>query len=265
MAKAAQTDTVALEALSALLADPAPRVMHGSSKQPGVFNGAGAAMKAAACACLGNRWLEPTGDYSGKGKTRKELYRLTAAGLQAVLERSDPHGLLENLGRRLDKLHDDGALLPAKVAELSSLVSTLQHGIQQSADEMRAALRHAEERLKPPDLDYVRQVLAESAPQTPATSPAPAPKSDWTDEALRLIAEQKQRHVFQRLTLPQLYQQLKTKLPHLPLGEFHDGLRSLHEQGRIRLGPYTQALATLDDPRIALYLDREVKYYVELA
>jgi hypothetical protein len=260
--KSAQTDAVTLRALAALVADPAPRVMHGSSKQPGIFAGAGAAMKAAARQCLENGWLEPTGAFAGKGKSRKELYRLTAAGLQEVLSRSDPRSLLESLGERLDKLHEDSAQLPAKIAELTNTAAALQHSMQQSTAALRTALLQAEERLKPPDLEYLRQVLTESAPTAPN---APNSTADWTEEVLRLATEQKQRHLFQRLTLPQIYNQLRTKFPDLPLGEFHDGMRRLHEQGRIRLGPYTQALATLDDPRNALYLDREVKYYVELA
>ena len=79
-----------------------------------------------------------------------------------------------------------------------------------------------------------------------------------------MAAEQKQRNSFQRLTLPQVFERLRVRHPDLTLGQFHDGLRRLQDEKRIRLAPFTQALATLDDPRNALFLDREVKYYVEL-
>jgi hypothetical protein len=68
----------------------------------------------------------------------------------------------------------------------------------------------------------------------------------------------------QRLTLPQVFERVRARKPDLTLGQFHDGLRRLQDERRIRLSPYTQALATLDDPRNALFLDREVKFYVEL-
>jgi hypothetical protein len=50
----------------------------------------------------------------------------------------------------------------------------------------------------------------------------------------------------------------------LTLARFHDGLRTLYKQRRISLWPYTLALATIDDPENALFLDREVKFYVDL-
>ena len=79
-----------------------------------------------------------------------------------------------------------------------------------------------------------------------------------------MITEQKQRNPLQRLSLPQMFERLRVRHPALTLGQFHDGLRQLQDEHRVRLGPYTQALATLDDPRNALFLDREVKFYVEL-
>ena len=53
--------------------------------------------------------------------------------------------------------------------------------------------------------------------------------------------------------------------PGLTLGEFHDGLRDLRDSDRIRLIPFTRALATIPDARNALYLDGEVMYYVQPA
>ena len=97
MAKVANAEALALEALARLLGEPAPRVMHGSKAIAGVFPGASAADKAAAKYCLDHGWLVPTGQAAGKGKTRKELYRLAPAGLQVVLVRSDPTELLRAL------------------------------------------------------------------------------------------------------------------------------------------------------------------------
>src|SRR5260370_9056739 len=97
MAKAMPAEQLALEAMAGLLGSPSSKLLHGSRSAPGIFAGASAGEKGAARVCLDNRWLEPTGEFAGKGKSRKELYRITAAGLQAVLERSDSSKLLRVL------------------------------------------------------------------------------------------------------------------------------------------------------------------------
>ena len=88
--------------------------------------------------------------------------------------------------------------------------------------------------------------------------------ADWLDEVVSFVAAVKKQNSFARPTLPQVYEELKKTRPDLSLGQFHDGLRTLHQQRRILLGPHTQNLATIPDVRNALYLDREVKFYVDL-
>jgi hypothetical protein len=250
MAKATQTEPMALEALTGLLGES--RVLHGSAKSPGVFKGASAGDKTAAQFALEKGWLEKTGQTLGKGKSAKDLYRITPAGLQAVLARADPTSVLQKLQE-----------------SLGSVEKTLAEALRplESLSQLKSAVAQALERIKPIDLDAVTRKLAETRqPSAPAANlPDSRPTTNaWGEEVVRLAAEQKQRHAFQRLTLPQLYERLRATHPNLTLGEFHDGLRRLQDEKRIRLGPYTQALATLDDPRNALFLDREVKYYVEL-
>ena len=80
-----------------------------------------------------------------------------------------------------------------------------------------------------------------------------------------MVAEQKRQNAFAALTMKDVFDRLKTSNPQLSLGQYHDGMRRLHKERRVRLAPYTLALATLPDPNLALYLDNEVKYYVEVA
>jgi hypothetical protein len=132
-----------------------------------------------------------------------------------------------------------------------------QEGLVEKIDQAFASLQ---KRLEKP-------LALPSVPSVPiGTQPPKVPPKaeDWGDEVVRMVTEQKQRNSFQRLTLPQIFDKLRAKHPDLTLGQFHDGLRRLQDARRLRLGPYTQALATLDDPRNALFLDREVKFYVEL-
>jgi len=269
MAKTVQSDEIALTALAAFLGDPTPRILHGSKKAPGVFAAAGAKEKAAANLCLERGWLQPTGLFEGTGKSRKETYRITAEGVQAVLSRTDSSAQLASLNAGLEKL---AAAVNGTAQNIETQVGKLLDEFQTS---VRQALKPLEavaalpdvqrnivqvlERVQPPDVATLLQKLSAVGP---TSQPA---RADWKEDVIRLATEQKQKNPFQLLTLPQVFEQLRVRHANLSLSEYHDGLRDLHRAHRIRLGPYTQALATLDDGQNALYLDREVKYYVELA
>ena len=111
-------------------------------------------------------------------------------------------------------------------------------------------------------LEEIRKQLGTAA--APAAFPAQPAPSAWLDRVVPLVAHQRERDRFQPLSLPALFQTIHAEQPSLTLGQFHDGLRALRDQGRIRLIPFTRALATIDDPRNALFLDGEVMYYVDL-
>lgn len=251
-----QAETHALEALACLIGDSSPRVMHGSKTVAGVFPGASAAYKAAAKVCLERDWLEPVGQTTGKGKNQS-LYRLSVAGLQAVLEQNDPGKLLHGLRDQVSQLQNRTAELTGfvrdKLVELSGQVGSLGSNMEQ----LTLVIEQAAKRVKPIDV----MQMSQPAPEVQSNG---AGDVGWHDEVIELVKEQKQQNSFQRLTLPQLFSMLRIKHPQLTLGQFHDGLRKLQDDRRIRLGPFTQALATIDDPRTALFLDREVKYYVDL-
>lgn len=168
----------------------------------------------------------------GKGKT--DLSKEWAGLAKAV----------SDLGKRLEKVE-------------TALQNQGQEGLVEKIDQAFAALQ---KRLEKP----LTITSVQSAPIASQPPKLPAKADEWGEEVIRMVAEQKQRNSFQRLTLPQIFEKLRPKHPDLTLGLFHDGLRRLQDEKRLRLGPYTQALATLDDPRNALFLDREVKFYVEL-
>src|SRR5437899_12900152 len=84
----ADPQQLASGALSRALSDPAPRVLLGTKAKPGIFDSQTA--KVAAQLCIDQGWLKATGQFEGKGKSRKELYAITPAGIQSVLENSEP-------------------------------------------------------------------------------------------------------------------------------------------------------------------------------
>jgi hypothetical protein len=250
MAKPVNFQTVALQALTQALTDPAPRVLLGSGKQPGFFKGSTQTTRAAAKLCEERQWLVGTGAWVGKGASKKQQYRLSPAGLQAVLDQSETHALLRGLS---DALREQVQWFGSVRDQLGQVLG----GLQPLAEVVATLVKKVE----PPDVEGVLRRL-NSMPGPPAPPPPNAP--DWLDRVIELAATQQQRDQYQPLALPALYAALQPLRPGLTIGQFHDGLRLLRDRGRIRLSPYTRALATIDDARTALFLDGEVMYYVEL-
>jgi hypothetical protein len=141
----------------------------------------------------------------------------------------------------------------AEQARLHDLEARLQHTVTEEQNRLEALANGLAKRLE----EVPQQV--EARPAEPAR-----PAADWLDEVVRLAAEQRQRNPHQNLSFPEVYREIRKRHPSLTLAEFHDGLRTLYKQRRISLWPYTLALATIDDSENALFLDREVKYYVDL-
>ena len=246
--KVVDAGTVALEALARALTDAGPKLLIASKAAPGFF--ASSKEKVAAGIAVDKGWLVPTGEFVGKGATKKEKYRLSADGVRAVLEGSETQQLLRGLGEGLNKQVDNMKAVRDQIGEL------LQH-FGPVAESVAALQR----RVQPPSLEDIRKQLGNTA-TPPAASPQPS-SSAWLERVPQLAAEQRNRDRFQPISLPALFQKIRAELPSLTLGQFHDGLRLLREKGRIRLIPFTRALATIDDPRNAMFFDGEVMYYVE--
>jgi len=256
--KAVDVQALALESLAQALADAKSRVLLGSSAVPGFFKGSSPAVKAAARMCEDRGWVTAVDDWAGKGRSRKQKYQITPAGVQAVLENSESISLLRNLSTSLRQQVEIFAALRDQFGQL------LDHRQQLAATVARLA-----EKIEPPRVAEILARLQQNArPAVPSEPPRALPAgpkvSDIADDVVRLLEEQRARDRYQPLTLPQIYAKLKQTRPALTIGQFHDGLRALRDQGRIRLSPFTRALATIDDPRNALFLDGEVMYYVEL-
>jgi hypothetical protein len=248
---------LALEALAAALADPTPKVLFGSATSPGFFKGSAQLVKAAARLCEERHWLEGAGEWVGKGASKKQKYRLTPDGVRAVLEQSETLVLLRGLA----------AAVGQQAASLQSMREQLGLLVEQ-ARPLAEAVGQLARKVEPPDVEAILRRLQSAAntsgtPQPHQRPHLPAADRAWLDDVVRMTTEQRQRDRYQPLSLPRIYAELRQSRPGLSLGEFHDGLRLLRDQGRLRLVPFTRALATIDDPRNALFLDGEVMYYAE--
>jgi hypothetical protein len=248
--KAIDPQTDAINALTLTLADPSPKVLFGTAAMPGFFKGSSQAVKAAARLCEERQWLVATGEWVGKGANKKQKYRLTPAGIKAILENSSTTVLIQGLTTAVQQ---QANVLTSLRDQLGTMTGLLQPFTE--------AVAHLSHKIEPPDLEKILQKITSEPSSAPAT---PASSANWLDDVLKMVTEQRQRDRYQPLALPDVFARLQQARPTITLGQFHDGLRALRDQGRIRLVPFTRALATIDDPRNALFLDGEVMYYVEL-
>jgi hypothetical protein len=148
------------------------------------------------------------------------------------------------------------------VAELKQIKEKL--GLKASGDKAELAKKIAERALstgKKLDEEQVEEVAkknAEKAERAPDMENEQAVRAEAND----LIRSQYEKSRFEIMTLPKLYESLKKQNPDLRLSQFHEMLREMNADGEIYLKPFTSSFATMKDPQSALFLDREVKYYV---
>jgi hypothetical protein len=83
-------------------------------------------------------------------------------------------------------------------------------------------------------------------------------------EIERLLERRQQASQVGACSLGDLFAALRQELPTLTVGQFHDRLRAMHENGRLRLMPWTGPLYQLPEPPLALLVGHEVLYYVQL-
>jgi hypothetical protein len=244
---------LALQAVSRALADPRPKVLHGTKDKPGFFDSAAAGPKQAAKLCVENQWVVGTGQFTGTGKSKKELFQMTPAGIKAALENNEPAQLLG----------DAVGYLERNVKELE--------GLKERIDAMLAGLRNQKElvnglfeRLKPPDVEGILQGFKHrETPVLPVSSAPPATSNhDWLNDALNYLEEQRRRNPLAHCTLPELFRKVAERR-HLTIGQFHDGLRELASRGQLRLHPFTGSAHQLQEEQYALIAGQEIKYYAE--
>jgi hypothetical protein len=232
---------LALEALSLAIVDRAPRVLYGTTKRPGFFADGKATTRQAAEICLAEGWLQGTGQFDGKGKKAKELHCITPAGIRQALTNGEPISLLRSVQ---GNLHDLAGLKENVLQALESL---------KTQEEL---VRILVDRLQPADL---QTLLAPVARPTPASAPAAV---DMVTGITEYLAEYQRQHPYGHCPLPELFHHVAEPRG-LTIGLFHDDLRRLVQERRIRLHPFTGAAYQLQEEKYALVAGQEIKYYAE--
>jgi hypothetical protein len=226
-----------LEALAKAVTEPGGLPLYGSKATPGLFT-ATAPAKQAAQHCKDAGYLHVVRTET-KGKNILELCGVTEKGLAYLLSQVNPKPVLEDLVRTLD----------ARQAQVEQLVAAAR----QTQGTFHALKGIAEK---------VLQQLGRPAVVPVATNGNGA--ETWLASALAFLAQWQADHTSEDCALPELYRHARKTAPNLTIGQFHDGLRRLHEHERIYLHPWTGPLYDIPEPPYSVLIGHEIAYYASL-
>jgi hypothetical protein len=228
-----KSNQLILEALHRAASEPAGVPLFTTKKSPGLFpGGAGARPVAERCQQLG--FLRPAPARRVNGAT-PEAYAITEKGLDFLLSQLSPKQVLEDLARQFGQRQ-------AQVQELASAARSW-------LDEM-ACLR-----------DVVERVVRDLPGSQAAAARLNGLQESWLTETLDCLKSWRGARASQDCPLPELFRRAQATTPGLTVGQFHDGLRRLHEQQQIYLHPWTGPLYEIPEPACALLVGHEIAYY----
>jgi hypothetical protein len=218
-----------LTALSRAVAEPAGLPLLASRSQPGFFASTSAGRQAAQhCQDQGFLQLVAT---EPPGQSSPALYQITEKGLQHLLSNAPPKQLLQDFLR----------VLEARQTQAADLVT--------AARQMQASLEGLH--------GSISRLMAG------VETPAPPPPSDPETWALLCLEGLGRWRGAGDCPLPELFRLVTANHP-LTIGQFHDGLRRLHETTRIYVHPWGGPLYDLPEPQFAVLIGHLVAYYASV-
>lgn len=268
-----KSNQLILTALSraAAAADAVP--LHGNKTVTGLFpnNTAG---KQAAERCQEDGYLclvpasEPTPVDGGAGgaitvvkkKTAgAPLCTITDKGLAYLLSQVSPRQVLEDFVRALEGRRN-------QADDLINLARQMQQGIEALKTNVDKVLQQTcklEGSTGPGASGHLKALFAGFL--NDGDSPPPAPQAPAGDAALHNalsadLTRWQNSGATEDCPLPHLYRQTSPR----SIGQFHDALRQMHDQGKIYLHPWTGPLYDLPEPPYALLIGHEIAYYASI-
>jgi hypothetical protein len=222
-----------LEALSRAVADPAGLPLFSQKAAPGLFSATTLARQAAQ-RCKEQDLLRVVRT-EARGKNVQEVCAITPKGLDHLLTQSNPRHVLEDLVRAVE----------ARERQLGELLAAVRQ-TQAHLEGMRS--------LTTAVLQHLAQPTAGNLAAT----------DNCGQEILKYLDDWRTGNASKDCPLPALFRALTANTPALTIGQFHDALRSLCEQGQVYLHPWTGPLYDLPEPPFALLTGHEVAYYASL-
>ena len=251
MAKAKIDPVVAAE-------ETAIQTLCGSLANPAepLFVGSAAKVKLAADVALKRGWVAVHEQVVGKKKIKS--YRITPAGIQQALVSGEVTRLVQGVSQ---------SVVSSRKA-IVDIESQLQ-GLQANLQAQSTVLERLIQRIVPPNLE---EILSKA--QVPSTTSESLSVSKQGQERVdqKLLGNeilhaledyQRRSNPGQFCTLKELYH-LAAHKPGATIGEFHECLRELNRQHKIRLVPWGSPMFDLPDELFAMVSNKEVKYYVHL-
>lgn len=223
---------IVLEALRRAAAEPAGMPLFAGRQTAGLF-APSPAVRHLAQRCLDEGLLrivrrEPN------GRTVRDFCAITDKGLDHLLRHTSVRQVLEDLVRALEN----------RQRQVADLVETARRW-QSDLAELRGVVER----------------LGQQSPEPGNNGKAGGMTDSWLAEVLAYLTGRQARGVPGDCPLPELYQAARSVSPALTVGQFHDGLRHLHERGQIYLHPWTGPLYELPEPGLALLVGHEIAYY----
>jgi hypothetical protein len=212
-----------LDALGKAAAEPAGLPLFGGKTGPGLFPATAVARQAAQRG-QDDGYLRGVATESA-GKADQVVCAITEKGLEYLLQQTSPRQVLEDFVRAVEARRE-------QVGELIAAARRMQTG-----------------------LDALHATVAQVLPQVATPGP------DWSAEVPAMLTQWRAAGASEDCPLPELFARLRRTRPELTTGQFHDGLRKLHDDGLIYLHPWTGPLYALPDPVCALLVGHEIAYY----
>jgi hypothetical protein len=231
-----------LAALKTALASPGEHRLFRSGKLAGLFPSRAGLSAEAALIALQEGLLE-TVRTETRGRIVIEWVRATPRAVQFIHHHDSPQSVLQELK---DLLATTQAGIPVWMAEAKQEVATLSSRFEERAAALLTQLKdltaRVEAALRRAETCGIR--LGE-----PMSRLVP-----WASEALEYVDRRTTFAGGGDCPLPELFQALRTRYPHLTLPEFHDGLRRLHDVRALRLIP----TGDLNEPEFAIVVDGQL-------
>jgi len=226
-----------LEALERAVAEPVGLPLFGTKNRPGLFSG-GASGKRAAAFCKEQGLLHPLRTET-KGKSHIELCALSEKGLAHLLAETNPKRVLEAVAKAVDARSEQVGEVIASARQAQETLQSIKHIAAQMVQHVQNA-------------GSARPVHSNGT-----TNGAPS----WVSKALDHLADWRRKRALEDCPLPEVYRFARTAAPALTIGQFHDGIRKLHDQQRVYLHPWTGPLYEIPEPALTLMIGHEIIYY----
>jgi len=265
-----KSNQLILTALSRAAAAPAGVPLHGSKTVAGLFP-TNAAGKQAAQRCQEDGYLylvsdtetpSSNGEAGGtitlvkKKAAKAPLCTITDKGLTYLLSQVSSRQVLEDFVRALETRR-------GQADELLDLARQMRHNIEALKTNVDKVLQQTYQTESPPERGGLKALLAgflnenHSPHGTPSAS---ASEAVLPEAVLAELTRWQQAGASEDCPLPHLYRQVSAP----SIGQFHDALRRLHDQGKLYLHPWTGPLYDIPEPPYALLIGHEIAYYASI-